>query len=361
MKSLLRPQSELSDPFPLYRQMREECPLFHDRQADIWMIFRHEDCQRLLSSAQTQVPAGNPDGLDAPARDILSHLARLSNGADHGFLRGVAAVVFRECHVLDPAQRLYDLLGSDGELDWVERVARVLPLRLLLEGLGFAPDDRAFLIQAVPILTALMLPRRTEVQVQAINAVAQDSSRIAATRLRELGLVGLDRKAAAANLIGLLIQSYDAGRGLLTNALQQVLARGWPKDIRSFVIETLRFDPPIHNTRRLLTASMRFGDVDIPAGSMVLAVVAAANRDPARFADPECFDPARPNNGDHLTFGIGAHRCLADHYMVNEVARVLTALRHAWPDVMVLPGDDAVEPLGNARLLKRLPVLLQPG
>lgn len=354
MQGLLRPQSDFADPFPLYRQMQRECPIFHDGETDVWMLFRYEDCRSLLVARQARMPVVKDDGLKDEAASVLGHLARLANGADHGYFRGLAAVIFRECKWLDPAQCLYDLITDDREPDWVERVAKVLPLRLLLEGLGFAPDAREFLIRAVPVLTGLMLPGRTAAQARDINASLSDCMRLAGQRVQELGLTGPDRKAAAANLIGLLIQSYDAGRGLLTNVLVQALQRGWPKDMHHFAIETLRFDPPIHNTRRVLAAPMRFGEVEIPAGSVVVAMLAAANRDPAQFADSGRFDPNRANNIDHLTFGIGAHRCLADHFMVDMAVKTLIALRGRWPALSAVPGDDAVESLVNARLRKAL-------
>lgn len=354
MQSILRPQSDFADPFPLYRQMQRECPVSQDREADVWMLFCYADCRSLLTAGQARVPVVKADGLSEPARTVLGHLARLANGADHSYFRGLAAVIFRECRLLDPVHCLRDLIAGDREFDWVDRVARVLPLRLLLDGLGFAPDAMDFLIRSVPVLTGLMLPGRTAAQARDINAVLPDCVHLAAQRLQELGLTGLDRKAAAANLIGLLIQSYDAGRGLLTNALVQALHRGWPEDMHRFVIETLRFDPPIHNTKRVLAAPTIFGDVTIPAGSLVVAQLSAANRDPAHFDDPDRFDPNRVNNSDHLTFGIGAHRCLADHFMVDMAAKTLAALRDCWPALRAIQGDDAVEPLVNARLRKAL-------
>lgn len=340
-------QSDCSDPFPLYRMMQAECPVYEDREAGLWAVYRYDDCARLLQSGAAHIPQPDLTGLSDAAQGIAHSLVRLANGEDHRRFRAVAEGLFRNCRRTDPAICLRGLIGEAREINWVEVVAKKLPMQGLLDGFGFAAADRDCLMTAVPVLTRIMLPRRAVEDISAINAVADEAL---ARVERRLGDMGLDGPAAAANLIGLLIQSYDAGRGLLTNALWAVFEHGWPQDLKSFVIETLRFYPPIHNTRRVLAAPMMVGDSPLSVGSVVLLVLAAANRDPMRFSDPDRFDPLRPDNGDHLTFGLGGHRCVADHMMVGLTAAVLQAVRAHWPDCGIAEEPRAVEPLGNARL-----------
>ena len=164
-----------------------------------------------------------------------------------------------------------------------------------------------------------------------------------------------------ANLVGLLIQSHDAGRGLLCNALLQLLQRGKgvPADSAGWqgvIAETLRFDPPIHNTRRVLAQALEVGGRVLPAGAAVLLVLASANRDEAVFEQGDRFNAERTNNNAHLSFGAGAHACAAHHFASALAARTLAALFRGGRRVALLQRDIAFEPMINARLPKQLPI-----
>jgi len=91
-------------------------------------------------------------------------------------------------------------------------------------------------------------------------------------------------------------------------ALQQRL-RDDPRQIPAFVEEMLRYESPIKSNFRLVARTTRLGDVELPAGTNVLVMNGAANRDPRRFEDPDDFQLERPNVGEHLAFGRGIHAC----------------------------------------------------
>ena len=93
---------------------------------------------------------------------------------------------------------------------------------------------------------------------------------------------------------------------------QLALLRARPDLIGSAVEECLRFDGPVGLTPRFLHADAEIGGVRIPKDSQVWAILFAANRDPARFADPDRFDITRADNA-HLAFGGGTHFCLGAH------------------------------------------------
>jgi len=79
--------------------------------------------------------------------------------------------------------------------------------------------------------------------------------------------------------------------------------------IPNFIEETLRFESPIKGDFRMSKVPVNVGGVDLPAGTTVMAILGAANRDPRQFSEPEKFDPARSNARRHIAFGRGIHTC----------------------------------------------------
>jgi cytochrome P450 len=118
-----------------------------------------------------------------------------------------------------------------------------------------------------------------------------------------------DADAIVANAIGFLSQSYEATAGLVGNTL---LALARHEDLRravpAVVLEVLRHDPPVQNTRRFVTADGEIAGVPLKAGDAILVVLAAANRDPAVNPDPDQFDVTRAAP-QIFTFGVGSHAC----------------------------------------------------
>ena len=120
--------------------------------------------------------------------------------------------------------------------------------------------------------------------------------------------------------VGLLIAGFETTIGLIANGVKALvehpdeLARlsADPSLAPPMIDECLRYDGPIVATLRILHADATFAEKTIPAGSIVIGVLAAANRDPAVFPEPDRFDITRTPN-EHLAFGGGAHFCLGAH------------------------------------------------
>jgi cytochrome P450 len=119
------------------------------------------------------------------------------------------------------------------------------------------------------------------------------------------------------------------------------------------VIETLRFDPPIHNTRRVAVANIELNGITIKKDDLILVVLAAANRDPDQFANSMTFDIKRENNNEHLTFGTGEHMCLAKYFSVQLATEALYYLFTHYK-VSLLGNEAEYEPMINARLPKAI-------
>jgi cytochrome P450 len=123
------------------------------------------------------------------------------------------------------------------------------------------------------------------------------------------------------------------------------------------VDEALRFDPPVQAWRRLAKEDVELDGIPIPAGSRLLLVFAAANRDPQQFPDPDAFKPGRRNIMQHVAFGTGIHFCLGAPLAKLEVAVMVERLARRLPSVALVADQDFnYTPNTSFRALRRLMV-----
>ena len=364
--------SEVQDPYAIYAERLATQPVFHDGATDLWAVYSYDACKAILESTSASIPAlgDRLAHLLSPAAASLSgQLVRLSNPPLHAPRKRVAMHLHALMAPVDIEALLDELLAakSADAFDWVDAVCKVLPPLVVLKSFGFSDEDIALILPRVAALTTIMRPNKSETQIQEVNDVVATVHPVVARHLECMQIAipsDIENTSAAlrevyvSNLIGLLIQSYDAGRGLLSNALLQMLNHPAPRAeqhrVHQNVIETLRFDPPIHNTRRVLTEDVTLHGSTLKKGQTVLLVLAAANRDPARFPHPERYDVTRPNNDQHLTFGAGVHLCVARHLSVRVAVDALTALFARYAHIELRQPQIAYEPLLNARLPKEI-------
>ncbi|RJF99825.1 cytochrome P450 [Noviherbaspirillum saxi] len=372
MKKALFLQSDVADPYVVYAKQRQHHSIVWNETDSLWAVYSHAACTSLLQDASAWIPPQHADRnrlLKDAGRMLVAHLARLANPPAHLAFRQAVMALFAQLQPAAIDTMLSQLLGDATETDWVATVCRTLPALAVMKGLGLAQTDIERILPHTECLTKIMLPAKTEEQVNDINPVAEEvfsivSRHIVATpALRALAPDEATLNIYTANFIGLLIQSVDAGRGLLSNSLVQALTRR-ADDTRpgrqywqQLVVETLRFDPPIHNTRRVVTQDTQLDGQWLRQGDQVLLVLAAANRDPAIFAHPNQFDPARAGNDRHLTFGAGNHACAARHWSVALAAETLATLFEK-KTVRLLPQEILYAPLVNARLPQQLRIEL---
>ena len=205
--------------------------------------------------------------LNTAAATLTSGLARLANPPLHPAFRQAVLRLFECMQPVDTAALLARLLDTNTkEVDWVGAVCKKLPALAVMEAFGFSPEDTDFVLNNIEYLTKVMLPNKSALQVSEVNAVSAELlPRVRRHLLNTAALranIDSDETLAAyvANLIGLLIQSYDAGRGILSNALLQAVTQRERNHTEALVLETLRFDPPIHNTRRILVEAWKLAN-----------------------------------------------------------------------------------------------------
>jgi cytochrome P450 len=128
-----------------------------------------------------------------------------------------------------------------------------------------------------------------------------------------------------------------------------------PVLIQTAIEELLRFDGPVQRTGRLATTDVEIGGRPISKGSIVVAVIGAANRDPAHFADPDRLDIARRENR-HIAFGFGIHFCLGAPLARVEGQIAIGTLMHRLPNLTLASQTPEWSESSLLRGLKTLPV-----
>jgi cytochrome P450 len=303
-------------------------------------------------------------------------------------MRAPIASVFtpRRVAALEPAvvgvvDRLLDRLpaldaGEGRGVDFMEEFAYRLPVSVICELLGVPEQDRGPFRSLVHDLTQVLEFMTDKTDLTAADAAARELSATFAA-LAELrraeprddlitALVQLvdaeDARLDAAELLGnlalLLLAGFETTTNLLGNGLAVLF--GHPSvraaliqealPVADFVEEVLRYDSPVQLTSRTaLFRGLEIDGVPLRQHGEVVLLIGAANRDPARFHDPDRFDPWRADN-QPLSFGAGMHYCLGAMLARLEARIAFTALLRRFPAIAAAKG---AEPVRQDRLLLR--------
>ena len=383
MTSSLFLQSDIHDPYEIYKSMLEKSPIYWDETNKIWAIYSYEYCVEILKNTNTKIPVvnlNNEQQLNEYALKILDNLTRLSNGIQHQISKEIAMLLFSNMKLVEIGQITSSLIKNDlfeNKIDWVNSVCKKLPTLVLLKSYGFEENDSAIISEKIESFSKIMLPQKTEGQVKVINENSEKLYLLVKKHLSSLSFYdsllikttdqyNLSPKEIIAivvsNFIGLCIQSFDAGRGILSNSLLQIIEHktySTKIEIEKSVIETLRFDPPIHNTRRIANEDFHIGESLIKKGDSILIVLASANCDPEKFENAMDFDIERINNNENLTFGIGGHMCLAKYFSIHLVTEAIWHLFQNYKSISLLENQIQYKPLINARLPKNIWISIQ--
>jgi cytochrome P450 len=334
--------TQLDDPYPVYRRLRDEAPLYHDERADVWAFSRFDDVSAVskdwdtYSSAvgglgndlddtyQLFLPAGDLAAVDPPLHDRLRAALRLAfspSALQRRFEPIVRAKVVE----------LIDGFADAGHADFARDLARPLPGTTMFEWFGFPEEDHPQLLEWFGEMLERdrghrELPARALAGRDRVRAYIGD---LAAERRRQRRddllsfLVDAEEAAqlSADELLGSSMLLFIAGitttSGLIANSLlhldrfpdQRELIVRDPRVIPAAVEELLRFDPPIQSLARTATRDVAVHGSVIPAGGRVGLLWGSANRDERRWPDPDRVDIERQPLR-HLAFGDGIHHCL---------------------------------------------------
>lgn len=377
MQKTLFLQSEVRDPYLVYKQISTIDPIYWDEENKLWAIYSYADCKSILQNPYAAIPVihHNNENMNEYALLMSGKFARFSNGLDHEIARYIVMQLFNNIKNIFLGDMISQLINNsmkDQTVDWVHAIGKKLPMMAVLRSFDFNTDDTEYILDKMEQFKIIMLPSKTPEEIAFINEVSIEIYAMASKQLTsskffndilsttsEKYKSGVDEivSSCISNLIGLMIQSYDAGCGLLSNSLLQEIRNNQGKKYSSrkgifeaSVIETLRFDPPVQNTRRIALHDITLNDRQIRKGDLLLVILAAANRDPGQFYQPNIFNTSRKNNNDHLTYGGGAHRCPAHQFSTHLAAKTLGWVFEKYKRVCLLKDQVEYEPLVNARL-----------
>ncbi len=370
------PFSEIGmrNPYPLLAAFRRLRPAFFDQGMGMWLLTSHELCRVALRSPSFSASQGQQQRVRA---DDLPISMLNTDGELHARLRSPAAAAFTakasSRHVADVRTAARGLLaalppaGSATEVDMVRAVAA--PFAEAVLGLVTGLPRALW-----PALGAVAGPASAN-----LNPVLRGEDAVAATRaavtLNEFlaqhasDVVGEDSDLTPGERLGILslivVGGYEPLADLCSTALSLILdtpdaldrLRGAePETYATAVEEALRLESPIPFTSRVCVDGYRTDSVDIPPGSPVLAMLGAANRDPAVFDDPDTFLIDRRPNA-HLALGGGVHYCLGAAVVKQSCAALLAELIQSRPAVRRVPDTRSPwRPTLVPRGLARLPI-----
>jgi cytochrome P450 len=386
----------LANPYPLFARLRAEDPVHWDPYLHCWVVTRYADVVKVLhdfSAACTPTP----EQLSAVGLARLRPLARVMvrqmlflDPPAHSRIRGFAACAFTPQRVAALRSRiqqltddLLDQVEPQGHMDVIADFAEVLPAMITSELLGVSSkyvrqlkawsahfaemlgnfqqnsDRIPAMLETIENLTSFF---QNAVQEQKINP---RPGVIHSFLTAEANGDRLSDEEIVANCIITLVGGLETTTNLIGNGILTLLR--YPDQMRrlqsdfslipSAIEELLRYESPSQHTARLAPEDVELGGKKIRKRQVVRAVMAAGNRDPERFPDPNRLDLGRQDNR-HLAFGWAAHFCFGAPLARIEGQVAFETLLRRFPNLELEPGPITWRPNLGLRGLTALPVKL---
>jgi len=378
----------MADPYPYYHRMRKLDPVHWNHVIRTWFLTHHADVVELLrddrfSADRTLSERFRPP---PPHRRRPGKSMLVVDPPDHTRLRNLVNKAFtpRMVERLRPriegiTTEILDRAGGADRFDLVTEFAYPLPVIVIAEMLGVPAKDRTAFQQWSAILVRGLDPMVGEDEQEAVfdarDALLDYLRGVLAERRREpqedmlTSLIAAEESGdmfsegellAMCNL--LLVAGHETtvnliGNGVLAlfeNPDQLDRLRRDPDLIRTGADELLRYTSPVQWTGRVATAEIEMGGRTIQPLQSVTGILAAANRDPDVFSDPDRLDLGRHPN-PHLAFGRGIHFCLGAPLAVLEAQVAMPMLLERFPRLRLV-GEPELRPTWVLRGLRRLPV-----
>ncbi|CAL9412148.1 cytochrome P450 family protein [Streptomyces sp. enrichment culture] len=379
----------IDHPHDTYRRLRESAPVHRITGTDgnpAWLVTRYDDVRQALADPRFSLDKrhaapGNYQGFALPSA-LDANLLNM-DPPDHTRIRRLVVRAFTprrverlRAPIRRTADRLLDALGPHGTADLIGSYAAPLPITVICDLLGVPDGQRRdfrgwtdTLVHPDPsrphaakeavggllgFFTELLAAKREKPADDLLSdliAVRDEGDRLSEDELTSLAFLILF--AGYENTVQLI---GNAVLGLLRHPEQLDLLREDPARIPAAVEEFVRHEgPALLAIRRFATEDVTLGGVTVPAGETVLLSLAAANRDPARFPDPDRLLLDRDTSG-HLALGHGIHYCLGAPLARAETEIALAALLDRFPELALAEPEPRWRPSLRARGLTALPV-----
>lgn len=386
--------SYYQDPLGFFAQLRESRPVAPVRMPDYgpaWIVTRYEDVRAVLTDPRLARDVhrwpGGGRSRPSEATGVYAHMLH-ADPPDHTRMRRLVQKAFTPRRAaLRPraeeiaAELLEEMAARDGVIDLLDAYARPLPIRVICELLGIPAADRAWIAATVAAYDRSTEHDRVELELAAYFTQLIDARRAEPgdDLVSALTLVSddgddddapetLTGEELLATVFLLVMAGFDTTVNLIasgalalaTHPGQMARLREDPSLLPAAVEELLRFTSPVnHVNDRFTTHDVPVGDVVIPAGQWVFPAISSANRDPARFPDPDRLDLGRDTSG-HVAFGHGIHHCLGAPLARMEAEVALGALVARFPGLSLAIPPEALRwrPVSLMNGLESLPVCL---
>ena len=336
------PLIQLDDPYPVYRELRDQAPVHHHPGRDLWTLSRWDDVEAAAKDWETFSSSVGGRGNDVDDTFQLFLPAGDLPAADpplHTRLRGALRLAFSPSALkvrFEPAVRAQvratvDAFVEAGSADFAWDLARPLPATTMFSWFGFPEEDHpqllawfGDLLERTPGESALppvALAARDRLQAYVRDVAAERRKAPSDDLMTHLVRAEAAGELSSDELLGSSILMFVAGitttSGLLSNSLYHLARRDElretmrvdPTTIPIAVEELLRFDAPIQALARTATRPVELHGTTIPEGARVVLLWGSADRDERHWPDPDTIDITRPQIR-HVAFGDGIHHCL---------------------------------------------------
>lgn len=341
----------IQDPYPLYERMHHQGHVHRIGGSDFYAVSswqavdeavtRCEDFSSNLTATMMYEPGGTitpfvVGELGGPTQALATADEPVHAFHRKALLPHLAAKRIRtfEPFIADTMTTLWDSRVGDDEIEWMATIANRLPMMIVGRIIGVPDTDIDKLMSwgysATQIVEGLVTPKQLEsagIAVMELGGYVTEKFQQAATHpgddlLGDLAVAcatgQLDDIAALTMMITLFSAGGESTASLIGSAawlfgarpeIQRQL-RDTPNLLPAFLEEVLRYEPPFRGHYRHVVRDTELGGVELPAGSRLLLLWGAANRDPSHFDDPQDFRLDRPMGKGHITFGRGIHFCI---------------------------------------------------
>ena len=344
----------VADPYPHFADERQRHEVAWHDGAGMWLTFSHAAASAVLRDRslgrlwRDKEPAAYLEPFNLLHRNQMME----NEPPEHTRLRRAVAGAFNRGHVERLRPRVRTLASSllddvdPASFDVIGAYAEPLPVLVIAELVGLATADVPSLRRWSQAIVRMYEPSPSaDVVDDAVRSATEfaDHVRDHLERRRkspgedlttDLLAAGLSDDELVAAVVLLLNAGHEASVNVFGNGLVALLSRDLrPADDPALTVEEmLRFDSALQLFERTATRDVEVGSIVVEEGQKIAALLGAANRDPAAFADADTFDPARDPN-PHLAFGAGLHFCLGAPLARMELVESLAILFDRFPSL----------------------------
>lgn len=385
-----------TDPYPRYEQLRAHGAVVPVRPG-LTVVVGYAECDAGLRDGRLRVQDGAsydaiyPDWREHPALRGYIDSMLYRNAPDHARIRRLVSGGFtpRRVAALRPAieqmtdrllERLAEAGGEDAAVDFIAEFASRLPIAVISALLGVPEQDQAWFRRIASDVTIALEGITNQTALTLADEAMQDLSEYFLALIERRrpqpadDLVSalvhspaerLSQQELVANMMLLLTAGFETTSFLLGHCLLLAMQddhrhatrlRADPSFAVGYVEEMLRFEAPVQATSRWAATELNLLAHPVPAGTKVVLILGAANRDPRRFPDPGRFDPDR-RDIQPLSFGAGSHFCLGAPLSRMEAQIALPRLLRRFPE-LTLAGPPLRRDTWVGRGLDELPISL---